>query len=644
MKATLTEKLRYRFDSFMAKGGRSSFVALTAVFFVSLGVITITRALFTEGVGDVDVERGHGFWRQAWITFLEITDPGSMSQDVDSSPFVKIFTVLAGMVGIVLFSALIALVTNALDQRLQNMRKGHSKVIEDEHSLILGWNDRIVDILRELTLANESEPSATVVILADRDKEEMDDFIALNLPDTLTTKIVTRSGSSSASVNLGVVSAETARSVIVLAQAAVGDDEADLKRSDLSVIKTVLAVRQVLGAKEVPVVAELFGAQRRDLARSIDPNNVVCIDADALLAKILVQTSRSEALAVVYEEILSFDGSEMYFFEESWGGATFRDASFRMPDGVPMGVLSEGKLYINPDPERRLLDGDELLVLATDDSTLELRDAPVAQHKTFVLPGLERARSTERNLIIGWTNKLPTIVSEYDDYVESGSTIDIVLRDDNLPADALVAALTEGSENLEVNIRNCDPFDATALSKLEPGRYDNILILSEAGAAGGAEWADAETLLILMQLQRLVKNEPKQPTLIAEILDSKNRTLVTQTGVSEFIISNRLVSMLAAQLSEDARLFMVYEDLFSADGAEVYLKPMSYYFSDFPRELTFADLMSAASARGEIALGFRQTARSTPETNFGVRLIPPKPEVQTFTAEDFIVVLAEDDR
>lgn len=644
MKATLTEKLRYKFDSFMAKGGRSSFVALTAVFFVSLAVISVTRAVFTEGMGDVNVERGHGFWRQAWITFLEITDPGSMSQDVDSSPLVKIFTVLAGMVGIVLFSALIALVTNALDQRLQNMRKGHSKVIEDEHSLILGWNDRIADILRELTLANESEAKATVVILADRDKEEMDDFISLNLPDTLTTKIVTRSGSPSASVNLGVVSAETARSVIVLAQAAVGDDESDLKRSDLSVIKTVLAVRQVLAEKEVPVVAELFGAQRRDLARSIDPDNVVCIDADALLAKILVQTSRSEALAVVYEEVLSFDGSEMYFFEEDWAGATFSEISFRMPDGVPMGVLSEDKLYINPDPERKLLDGDELLVLATDDSTLELRDAPVAEHNTFTLPGLERARSTERNLIIGWTNKLPTIVSEYDDYVESGSTIDIVLRDDNLPSDALVAALGDEADNLEVSIRNCDPFDATALSTLEPGHYDNIVILSEAGAAGGAEWADAETLLILMQLQRLVKDEPKQPTLIAEILDSKNRTLVTQTGVSEFIISNRLVSMLAAQLSEDARLFTVYEDLFSADGAEVYLKPITYYFSDFPRELTFADLMSAASARSEIALGFRQTLHSTPETNFGVRLIPPKPEVQTFTENDFIVVLAEDDR
>ncbi|MFT5354619.1 MAG: hypothetical protein ACI9KE_001826 [Polyangiales bacterium] len=286
MKATLTEKLRYRFDSFMAKGGRSSFVALTAVFLISLVLITVTRAAFIEAVGDVDVERGRGFWRQAWITFLEITDPGSMTQDVDSSPLVKIFAVLAGLVGIVLLSALIALVTNALDQRLQNMRKGHSKVIEDGHSLILGWNDRIADILRELTLANESEAKATVVILADRDKEEMDDFISLNLPETLTTKIVTRSGSPSASVNLSVVSAETARSVIILARAAVGDDESDLKRSDLSVIKTVLAVRQVSGERKVPVVAELFGAQRRDLARSIDADNVVCIDADALLAKI----------------------------------------------------------------------------------------------------------------------------------------------------------------------------------------------------------------------------------------------------------------------------------------------------------------------------------------------------------------------
>ena len=70
------------------------------------------------------------------------------------------------------FSALIAFITTALDQKLNELKRGRSKVIETAHTLILGWNEqRIVEILQELILANESEKDACVVILADKDRE-----------------------------------------------------------------------------------------------------------------------------------------------------------------------------------------------------------------------------------------------------------------------------------------------------------------------------------------------------------------------------------------------------------------------------------------------------------------------------------------
>ena len=148
-----------------------------------------------------------------------------MNQDINSSPLLKLSTILAGVFGIVLFSALIGFITTSLRAKLDELRKGRSQVIENDHSLILGWNDqRVIEILRELVLSNESDDNPVVVILADKEKEEMDDFLALNIPDTENTRVVTRSGVTSSQANLNTVSVPTARSVIILASAS---DEAN---------------------------------------------------------------------------------------------------------------------------------------------------------------------------------------------------------------------------------------------------------------------------------------------------------------------------------------------------------------------------------------------------------------------------------
>ena len=67
---------------------------------------------------------------------------------------------------------------NQRDKPFGWLKKGYAKVMEREHTLILGWNERVLEILRELILANESESDAIVVILSEMDKEEMDDYLA----------------------------------------------------------------------------------------------------------------------------------------------------------------------------------------------------------------------------------------------------------------------------------------------------------------------------------------------------------------------------------------------------------------------------------------------------------------------------------
>ncbi len=646
----LRQQLQYRFDERMARSATSVFGALTLAFMAILVVVGVLRAIIVWSFGP-EVERGGGPFRQVFLVFLELTDPGSMTQDIDSSPWVKIFTVIAGLAGVVLFSSLIAFITAAVDTKLTELRKGHSIVKETGHILILGWNDRISEILTELVIANESEHRPVVVILADRGKETMDDYLALHQPDTMNTRLVTRAGSTSSTHSLRTVALSDAKSVIILADCNAGSAEADKASSDMSVVKTTLAVVSNLPAdSEAPVVAELFHADKRSLARSTDESRVICLDTDAILAKIIVQTSRSVGLSVVYEEVLSFDGAEIYLMDApELIGLSFGEAMFRMRDGMLIGIAHpNGTMQINPSNEITIEETARLIVLASDDSALSVR--PEWQHPTA--PGPTAGHSTEidieRELVIGCNSKLPTLIAEYADYVAPGSRIDVVPGDTDSAALATVSSLGRvGESGLEVRMLDLDPAEVADLQSLNLSDYCNVILLSQDHEVAPEEWIDTETLMVLLQVQRIVRQipEPERPKLVVEILGSESRELVTSSGVREFVISNRMISMLVAQISETPELEQVYDDLFDEAGSELYLKPASYYFDGLPVSRTFGEIVAAAQTREEIAIGVKVGASEhDADANFGVRLIPGLSETIRLAPDDSIVVVAEDER
>lgn len=646
-RVALRNRVRYRFDDYMARGSKAVLTGLVLVFTIAYMTIGLLRSLVLWAVGDLEVERGRGVGRQLWLTFLEITDPGSMTQDIDSSPWVKLFAIAAGLCGIVLLSALIAFITTGLDGRLSQLRKGHSTVLLDGHTLILGWNDRMIDILAELVIANESEDDPAVVILADRDKEAMDDELGLQLEDQRNTKIVTRSGAESSKVNLEIAAADRAKSVILLSTCGVGCTPDERAVADLQTIRTLLGLSAVLPQHaDVPIVAEVFGDRERAAARTIDPR-VMCPDAGDLLAKILVQTSRSDGLAVVYEELLSFDGAEIYLFEDNWPpGLTFGRAAFRFSDGIPIGVARGAEVELNPKPDSVLAEGDALVMVASDDSALGLAPGPVAEGAVAAEPAGSQVQRIERELLVGWTPSAETVVREYADYVLPGSQVDVLLRSPSDELRAEIRRIDAEIESIDVQVLDADPFDPEALLACEPFTYDNVIVLSQSEGSL-RDQVDSETLLLLLHFQQIFKEhapEGHATTLIAELLDSRNRDLVAQTGTREFIISNRIVSMIVAQLSEDARMDEVYENLFSEAGAEVYLKPAELYFADLSGSFTFADVMEAAALRGEVALGWKDLRQvDDSDQNFGVHLNPPKLDSIRLSPGDTIVVLAEDE-
>src|SRR5690606_13522431 len=200
------------------------------------------------------------------------------------------------------------------------------------------------------------------------------------------------------------------------------------------------------------------------------------------------------------------------------------------------------------------------------------------------------------------------------------------------------------------------PLSSEALHALEPFKYDNILILSQGSGGEDDERMDSETIVILLLLRTIFREnaalagdpgrnkDARTTKLITEVLNSENQELVARAGVHDFIISNRFISMLLAQISEDVHIKMVYDDLFQEDGSEIYLKPAVYYFAELPARVTYADMIRAAQRRSEVCLGVKIKAlEDDMQRNFGVKLVPDKNAEYDLREDDTLVVLSEDE-
>jgi hypothetical protein len=125
------------------------------------------------------------------------------------------------------------------------------------------------------------------------------------------------------------------------------------------------------------------------------------------------------------------------------------------------------------------------------------------------------------------------------------------------------------------------------------------------------------------------------------MLDLRNRELAEATQVDDFIVSEHLISLMMAQLSENAELFGVFTDIFDPEGAEIYLKPVvDYVVTGEP--VNFYTVAEAARRRGETALGYRITTEANDAgKSYGVHTNPKKSERVNFSSEDKIIVIAE---
>lgn len=623
------DRLRYRFDTFMSKG---TIALISGLGIVSL-VIILAAGLIVAAGGSMlgPGEEALSLPEALWAALMRTMDAGTLGGDAGWGFRSVMFLVTLG--GVFITSTLIGVLTSGVAARMDELRKGRSRIIENGHTVILGWSSQIFEVVSELIAAHANRPRSCIAVLAEHDKVDMEDQLRQRLGPTGKTRIVCRSGSPIDLSDLEIISPHTAKSILILAP--------ESPDADTQTIKTILALTNNPNRRVEPyhIVAEVRNPQSIEAARLVGKDEAELVLVDELVSRVTAQTCRQSGLSVVYTELLDFGGGEIYFkAEPSLTGRTFGEALFAYDDSAVIGMMfAGGRVALNPPMDTVIHAGDELAVISEDDDTIAV--SGTTDHgvvSSAIRAATSPDAAPEHTLILGWNRRGSSIVNELDHYVAPGSRVTVVSQTTDA-ADQLAAACG-GLRNTVWTAQQGNTTSRRILDSLDPASYDHVITLG-ADTMGDQE-SDARTLVTLLHLRDIADKSGRRVSIVSEMLDVRNRALAEVTRADDFIVSDKLVSLMMSQLAENKKLGPVFRDLFDPDGSELYLKPASDYVA-LGTAVNFYTVLEAARQRSEVAIGYRVRAESgNPEAAYGVTVNPTKSSRIAFSDGDRVIVLA----
>ena len=627
------EKLHYYFEQTISKGPTSLIKWLALISFFAVLLLGLFILIF--GISsDPNSTNGLGFIEGSWQSLMATLDSGTMGGD-EGWGF-RITRFAATILGIFIISILIGSISSGIDQKIEALKRGRSKVLEENHTLILGWSEKIFSIISELIIANENQKNTCIVILSEKDKMEAEEEIQTKVSNLKNTKIVVRSGNPLDLNDVDIVNPNGAKSIIVLSPEHV--------TTDMYVIKIVLGLTKSPNRKKdfFKIVAELKEEKNLEAAHLVGNSEAIYVLSSDIISRVAAQTSLQTGLSIVYSELMCFEGDEIYFkHEKALIGQTYKDALFAYNTSAVIGVFTGDKnVLINPSMDYILNEKDEIIAISEDDDTIVM-DAPNHVKKEANIDQLapEENITPKKILILGWNSNGKKIAEELNNYVTFGSELHIL---SNFSSEEFqeINTLKNQLQNFNLDIKSGEINDLETLKNQQPENFDNIIVLSSKNI--DLQESDAKTLICLLHLRNICKSTNRKHNIVTEMLDIKNRILGVVAKADDFIIGENLISLMLSQISENIHLKKVFDELLRSEGSEIYLKPAKRYVTcGVP--VDFYQVVANAASFGDTAFGYRLlSSEANSAENFGVYINPKKDQKVTFTENDFIIVLSED--
>ncbi|MBK8258988.1 MAG: hypothetical protein IPK82_40805 [Polyangiaceae bacterium] len=596
------ERVSYRLDRFLSL---HPVVQLLAVLVWATLLALLFGAVSLVLGGGTPREMGAGLW---WA-ITHMLDGGTVAQNQGFLPrFVGIGVTLVGMV-------LVAIVTGAFASsfadRLRDIRRGTSSIFEHNHILLLGYGERADVLIRELA-ASGLRTTVVIVTTLDRDRVEERTVENLTQLNHHLRVIVRRADPETTSGALGA-SAKRASAIVILpeneGQPSTFGEARDVDE-DVRVVRSLLAARRAIGNRRVPMFVEVAGERGRDLVSMCgSQQDLTLVEEGDVGTHLLVHSVRQPGVLDVVHQILALDSRTVYMHRVgAFSGSTFDEAHAAIEPGVLIGILTgDRQIRLVPPGNTRLNENHTLLVLADDDKVpVKLGSLPVV--KNTVPAGPMSQSASIHVLVVGYRPGLDRILRAL--FAHKVRRVSVLVRPARAAA-AREALAASGFGNDGVVVEG-DPSDESSLSRALARGPNRLLLLARDVATAQASDRDADQLITLLTLRRLMRGPSALFPAVVEIHDAETERLIGGNHDTDFVLLHELAGRLLAQelhavcLSDFAGAWLgdVFHKLLDDMSTRVWFRPLQSYFGSAP-PATFGEIQAAARARGEIAIGVR---------------------------------------
>ena len=636
----LRNLLQFQLEQFMLRGVLSRLLVIAC----AMVLIAVSAGLLVYNVPHVGAAGDGDPGSAIWWAFLRLTDSGYLGDD--EGTLLRTVSTTLTVLGVVLFvGALIATMTQWLDDTIETLEAGYTPIAKNNHILILGWSNRTAGMVKDLVesqarvkrfLDRHGGGRLHIVILAERVTTAM----AQELKDQLgrrynPRRITLRSGTPLRADHLRRVDFEHAAAVILAGREFGGDSAVDE-----ATIKTLMNATSSSDEKLPLLVAEIFDANYLPTARRAYAGEAELIGAGRIVARLLAQNARNRGLSWVYGELLN-GSDEQIFVRECPGLVDERlvDVAGCFERAVLLGAAREGALVpVHRHDDDRVRVGDRLAFIArsfedcvpTSEPETVMTATPVERRERA-----SRSRGHRRVLVLGWNRKLPSLLAEFEAYRRESVTIDVFSLRPIAERETLLAR--QGVQFAHASVRQLEG-DFTSyhdLARLALADYDNIILLA-SDWLGSAEAADARMVMGYLVLAQQLEQVENPPFTLVETMSADNAALFDAAHV-ERLISPEVQSSLLTQIALRRELHWVMEELFGAGGAEVVFRDASKLGVTATND-SFDTLRRARAGEDEILLGIMR-APDTAHPRLQLNVVD-KHAPLNLVAGDELVVLA----
>lgn len=633
----LRHLIQFKLEQFILRGVVSRLMVIA----LAMALIAFGAGLLVYGAGPHAAYDEPG--AAVWWAFLRLTDSGYLGDD-QGTLLRSVSTVLT-VLGVVLFvGALIATMTQWLNDTIETLEAGYTPIAQNNHLLILGWNNRTARMVEQV-LASEGRVARFlsrhggrrlhIVILADRVSQAM----VQELKDRLGARydprrITLRSGTPLRADHLKRVDFGHAAAVLLPGREFERDGA-----PDEATVKTLMSAATAEAETPPLMVAEIVDASHVETAERAYPGPAEFIGTSLIVSRLLAQNARHPGLSWVYNEFLDGVGSQIFVREcPRLAGERLVDVAACFERAVLLGAARDGHLVpLHVRDDDRVKADDRLAFIAA--SFEDCR--PTAPVQALATPDAvartaraARRAGPRRVLVLGWNRKVPALLAEFDAYRRETVAIDVFSQ---LAVDVRDRELERrGAVFAHAAVRQLEG-DLTAyhdMGRLAPADYDTIILVA-SDWLGSAEAADARVLMAYLVLSRLLETADRPPRILVETLSADNAGLFDAPHV-ECLISPDLQSSMLTQIALRRELHWVMEEVFGAGGAEIAFRD-AQALGVAERGASFATLQALRAADDEILLGVMRRADGSPR----LELNPADKQADLeLVAGDELVVLA----